>query len=70
MDVRHAEVCGGVFGGQLAHRGKLLASRGQARLDRGDLAEPSLVLCFLETVQEVGLDLLEAGPFGGVRAKL
>lgn len=60
-DVRHAEVNARARGsGGVAHGFKFLCGGGQGGLDRGDLAEPALVLGLLEPVGEVGANLLQA----------
>jgi hypothetical protein len=69
-EVRHAEMDGGVLGGQLPHCGELLPGCGEAGLDRGHLAEPALLLGFAETLEEVGVDLLQARQLGRVRPEL
>ena len=66
-EVGHAEVDGGVLGGQLPHGGELLPGCGDAGLDRGHLAEPALLLSLAETVEEVGVDLLQARQLGSGR---
>ncbi|MET7312183.1 MULTISPECIES: hypothetical protein [unclassified Streptomyces] len=40
---------------------ELLGCGGHGGLDRGDLTEPALLLGLLETVGEVGVDLLQSG---------
>ncbi|MFY4716955.1 hypothetical protein [Streptomyces sp. LaBMicrA B280] len=52
---------GGVPGHEIAHGGELLFRGGEAGLDRGDLAKPSLLLGLLEPVVQVRVDLLQAG---------
>src|SRR6266851_6965509 len=69
-EVGHAEVDGGVLGGQLSHGGELLPGCGEAGLDRGHFAEPALLLGLAETVEEVDVDLLQSGHLGGVGPKL
>jgi hypothetical protein len=59
-----------VFGGQLPHGGEFLVGGGDTDLDRGDLAEPAVVFGLLEAVEEVGVDLFQAGHLVGVRPKL
>ncbi|MEV6568811.1 hypothetical protein [Streptomyces kronopolitis] len=50
----------------VAHGGKLLLRGGEAGLDRGDLAEPSLVLGLREVVEQVRVDLLRSGHLLGI----
>jgi hypothetical protein len=38
---------------------QFLCGGGQGGLDRGDLAEPALLLCLLEPVAQVGVDLFQ-----------
>lgn len=60
----------GVLGGHLAHRGELVFSRGHARLDGSDLAEPPLALGLLQAVEEVVVDLLKPGHLAGIEPEL
>jgi hypothetical protein len=53
----------------LAHGGQLLRGSGQGGLDRGDFTEPALILGFLETVGQVGVDLFQPWHLGRVDAK-
>jgi len=55
-----------VAGRHLVHGSQLLRGGGQGGLDRGDLPEPALVLGFLETVGQVGVDLLQPWHLGWV----
>jgi hypothetical protein len=52
-------VDGRAASGEVAHGLQLLASGGRGGLDRGDLAEPALLLCLPEPVAEVGADLFK-----------
>ncbi len=47
-------------GGEFAHGLQFLRCGGQGGLDRGGLAEPPLVLGFVEPVDEVGVDFFQA----------
>jgi hypothetical protein len=53
-EIGHAEVCDSVSGGQQAHGLQLAVGGGEAGLDRGDLAEPSVVPGFVHPVEQVG----------------
>jgi len=58
-EIGHADMNGGGLRCAVAHGFQLL--RGDyGGLDRGDFAEPALVLGLLEAVDEVGVDLLKA----------
>lgn len=52
---------GGVPGREVAHGGEHLLGGGEAGLDRGDLAEPSLFFGLLEPVEQVRVDLFQSG---------
>jgi hypothetical protein len=49
----------GATGGEGAHGFKFLCGGGHGGLDCGDLAEPALLLCLLEPVAQVGVDLFQ-----------
>jgi hypothetical protein len=66
---RHAEVGGGVVSGEIAHRGELLCGGGNAGLDRGDFTQPALLLRLVESVDEVGVDLLQSWLLSWVNSK-
>jgi hypothetical protein len=59
----------GVPGGQSTHHLKFAVGGHQARLDRGDLAEPAVFLGLLETANEVGADLFQPWYLSRVGAK-
>jgi hypothetical protein len=65
-NVGHAEVDGGLADGEFAHGLELLVGGGQGGLDRGDLAEPALLLCLLESVAQVAVDLFQPRYLGWV----
>ncbi|MCD9145440.1 hypothetical protein [Streptomyces albireticuli] len=56
-------------GGEIAHGGELLFGGGEAGLDRGDFAEPSLFLGLAEPVEQVGVVLLQPRHLRGVGPK-
>src|SRR6266568_8859255 len=66
-DVRHPEVNGDLPGS--AHSVELLGCGRHGGLDRGDLAHPALILDLLETVGEVGVNLLQSRQLGRVDPK-
>jgi hypothetical protein len=51
------------------HRDELLFGSGDGGLDRGDLAEPALLLGLLESVGEVDVDLFQSRQLGRVDPK-
>lgn len=51
------------------HGLEFLAGGGEGGFDRGDLSEPALFSSLLETVEEIGVDLLQAGLLSWVNAK-
>ncbi|MFF3982232.1 hypothetical protein [Streptomyces sp. NPDC001828] len=65
-EVGHTEVDCGVPGCEVSHGVELLLGGGEVGLDRGDLAEPALFLGFLEPVEQVRVDLSQAGPLLGI----
>jgi hypothetical protein len=67
VDFRHAEEDSRVAGG--AHGFKLLGCGGHGGLDRGDLAQPALLLCLREPVDKVGVDLLQPRQLGWINPK-
>lgn len=66
---RHAKVGDGVLSGEFAHRGELLRGGGNAGLDRGDVTQPALLLRLVESVDEVGVDLLQSWLLSWVNPK-
>jgi hypothetical protein len=59
-------VDGGRLRCTIAHGLQFLRGGGHGGLDRGDFAEPALVLGLLEAVDEIGVDLLKAWQLGWV----
>jgi hypothetical protein len=55
-----------VLGCRRSHGDELLLGGGQGGLDRGDLAEPALLLGLIKAVGEVGVDLLQSRYLGWV----
>jgi hypothetical protein len=51
------------------HRDEPLFGSGDGGLDRGDLAEPALLLGLLESVGEVDVDLFQSRQLGRVDPK-
>jgi hypothetical protein len=52
-----------------AHSFKLLGCGGHGGLDRGDLAEPALLLGLAESVGEVGVDLFQPRDLSWIDSK-
>jgi hypothetical protein len=67
VNVRHSKVDGCAAGS--AHGFKFLCCSGHCGFDRGDFAQPALLLSLLEPVDEVGVDLLQSGLLGWVNPK-
>jgi hypothetical protein len=62
----HPQMGTDLCGSQRPHCDEFLVGGGEGGLDRGDLTEPALVLGFLESVDEVGADLVQSPHLGWV----
>jgi hypothetical protein len=58
-----------VLGCRRSHGTELLLGGGPCGLDRGDLAEPALLLGLLKPIDEVGMDTFQSRYLGRVDPK-